>query len=180
MESRNPRNGAPMPHAPRGSARAYYRLHRVLARNRAWEALAGYLESHSRAFQAFGAAEEWSKRELFGCRMCGQCALPLTGYVCPMNCPKQLRNGPCGGVRGDGGCEVYPELQCVWVLAYERTSTTGHLQDLSMLHRPIDQRRQGESSWVNFWRGRDEAQAAEAVPGALPPIRPSAKATGSL
>ena len=45
---------------------------------------------------------------LFDCRMCGQCVLSSTGMSCPMNCPKSLRNGPCGGVRADGNCEVKP------------------------------------------------------------------------
>src|ERR1700675_4480665 len=52
---------------------------------------------------------------LFDCRMCGQCVLSSTGMSCPMNCPKQLRNGPCGGVRADGNCEVDPHMHCVWV-----------------------------------------------------------------
>ena len=43
---------------------------------------------------------------LFDCQMCGQCVLSSTGMSCPMNCPKQLRNGPCGGVRPNGHCEV--------------------------------------------------------------------------
>src|SRR5262249_28650003 len=63
---------------------------------------------------AFTETERVTKQTLFGCRMCGQCALPVTGYVCPMGCPKELRNGPCGGVGTDGGCEVYPEKRCVW------------------------------------------------------------------
>ena len=37
-----------------------------------------------------------------------------------MTCPKTLRNGPCGGVRADGGCEVKPEMRCVWLKGYER------------------------------------------------------------
>jgi len=56
---------------------------------------------------------------LFDCRMCGQCVLSSTGMSCPMNCPKELRNGPCGGVREDGFCEVKPEMRCVWVQAWE-------------------------------------------------------------
>ena len=88
--------------------------------------------------------------------MCGQCALPVTGYVCPMGCPKELRNGPCGGVGADGGCEVYPQMRCVWVEAYERAASQGQAADLRLLHLPIDHRRWGESSWLNYWQGRDE------------------------
>ena len=63
--------------------------------------------------------EKLVKGALFDCRMCGQCALSSTGMSCPMNCPKGLRNGPCGGVRANGNCEVYAEMPCVWVKAYE-------------------------------------------------------------
>lgn len=166
------------PLVPRRRAAGYYRLHRLLDRNSAYEQLGRALESSPRAYGAFRAAEEATKRALFGCRMCGQCALPLTGYVCPMTCPKQLRNGPCGGVRPDGGCEVDAELRCVWVAAHERAAQEGHDADLFRLHRPVDRRRIGESAWVNFWRGRDEAQTVEPVPGTRPSIRPR-PATGS-
>jgi hypothetical protein len=97
--------------------------------------------------------------------MCGQCALPMTGYACPMTCPKQLRNGPCGGVSADGGCEVYPEMRCVWLQGYERAVETGHTADFSVLQRPIDHRRFGESSWVNYWSGRDDYLSAAVAPG---------------
>ena len=52
--------------------------------------------------------EEPTKRLAFDCHMCGQCILHATGMTCPMTCPKNLRNGPCGGVRINGHCEVYP------------------------------------------------------------------------
>jgi hypothetical protein len=93
---------------------------------------------------------------LFGCRMCGQCALPVTGYSCPMGCPKELRNGPCGGVGPGGACEVYPEKRCVWVVGFERASSQGAAADLRRLQRPVDHRRWGESSWLNYWAGRDD------------------------
>jgi hypothetical protein len=104
----------------------------------------------------FTRAEGQTKASLFGCRMCGQCTLPVTGYVCPMGCPKELRNGPCGGVGADGCCEVYPERRCVWVEAYERAAAEGRAGDLRLLHRPPDHRRWGQSSWLNYWQGRDE------------------------
>ncbi len=42
-------------------------------------------------------AIECVKGPLFGCRMCGNCLLQETAFICPMECPKGLRNGPCGG-----------------------------------------------------------------------------------
>ncbi|MEO3798545.1 methylenetetrahydrofolate reductase C-terminal domain-containing protein [Nonomuraea sp. B1E8] len=72
---------------------------------------------------------------------CGQCALPDTGYTCP----KQLRNGPCGGVAADGRCEVHPDLVCVWVTAIERAQGAGHGADLDLLQRPVDHREWGQA-----------------------------------
>jgi hypothetical protein len=63
--------------------------------------------------------ERVAKSALFDCRMCGQCALITTGMACPMGCGKQMRNGPCGGVRADGHCEIDPAIRCVWVEAGE-------------------------------------------------------------
>jgi Methylene-tetrahydrofolate reductase C terminal len=131
-------------------------LHRVLERSRWWYALATVLERTPPLYRAFTWTEKLVKGALFGCRMCAQCALPTTAYACPMTCPKQLRNGPCGGVGADGSCEVYPGLRCVWLIAYERAESEGRVGDLRRLQRPIDQRKWGQSSWVNYWLGRDE------------------------
>ena len=62
--------------------------------------------------------EKIIKGFLFDCQMCGNCVLSSTGMACPMNCPKTLRNGPCGGVRANGNCEVKPEMKCVWFEAW--------------------------------------------------------------
>ena len=101
-------------------------------------------------------AEHAVKEPIWGCKMCGQCVLHDTGMTCPMTCPKTLRNGPCGGVRANGRCEVMPEMRCVWVKAYERSEQLpvwrGHLDDL---RPPVDQRLQGESAWINLVTGRD-------------------------
>jgi hypothetical protein len=146
----------PRPARPRPAAGATYRLGRWLRPNPAYRRLATWLERSPAALRAFTAAERRSKEKLFGCRMCGQCALPATGYACPMSCPKQLRNGPCGGVAPNGDCEVYPGWRCVWVIAYERADSAGHADDLARLQRPVDHRQTGASSWVNYWLGRDE------------------------
>ncbi|GIH92088.1 hypothetical protein Psi01_27180 [Planobispora siamensis] len=95
------------------------------------------------------------KGPVFDCRMCGQCVLHSTGMTCPMTCPKTLRNGPCGGVREDGRCEVDPSMRCVWLRAFERSRRLpwrGHFTDL---RPPVDNRLAGSSSWINLLTGRD-------------------------
>jgi hypothetical protein len=100
--------------------------------------------------------ERVTKEAIWDCRMCGQCILHSTGLSCPMRCPKNLRNGPCGGVLQDGGCEVVPEMRCVWVEAWEGSRRLPLWRD-HMLHvePPVDWRLQETSSWENLLTGRD-------------------------
>jgi hypothetical protein len=100
--------------------------------------------------------EHMVKKPIWGCEMCGQCVLHSTGMTCPMTCPKTLRNGPCGGVRPNGHCEVKPEMRCVWVKAYDRSERLplwrGHIDDV---RPPVDNTLHGTSSWLNLFSGRD-------------------------
>lgn len=105
--------------------------------------------------------EEWSKRQIFDCRMCGQCVLHLTGMSCPMTCPKNLRNGPCGGVRANGNCEVFPEMRCVWVEAYEGSLNMPRYGDEMMkLNPPVNQQLTDRSSWITQMTGEDQTVPA--------------------
>jgi hypothetical protein len=156
--------GAPHPVPPRLSARSAFRVAPLLRPHPLYRRLAAWLERRPRALRLFTAAERRGKEALFGCRMCGQCALPATAYACPMTCPKQLRNGPCGGVAPNGDCEVHPGERCVWLIAHERAAATGHEADLTLLQRPVDQRLRGRSSWVGYWLGRDEGLWTAAGP----------------
>jgi len=101
------------------------------------------------------AVERGVKGLLFDCRMCGQCILSSTGMSCPMNCPKNLRNGPCGGVRTNGHCEVRPEMKCVWVQAVAGAERIpGGPQALQNVQVAIDRRLWGKSSWLRVVRQR--------------------------
>ncbi|MCP4423213.1 MAG: hypothetical protein GY803_01845 [Chloroflexi bacterium] len=83
--------------------------------------------------------------------MCGQCILHSTGMTCSMTCPKNLRNGPCGGVRANGRCEVTPEMRCVWVVAYERSlAMPTYGNDLLDIQPPVNRQLEGTSSWINM------------------------------
>lgn len=96
------------------------------------------------------AVERNVKGLLFDCQMCGTCVLSSTGMSCPMNCPKQLRNGPCGGVRADGHCEVKPTMRCVWVQAWEGSRRMSEGDRITELQPPVDHRRRGSSAWLRL------------------------------
>jgi hypothetical protein len=108
------------------------------------------------------AAVEYAvKKPVFNCHMCGQCVLHSTGMTCPMNCPKQMRNGPCGGVRPNGHCEVKPEMRCVWTKAFERSQKLPLWQhEFNHLRPPVNNRLWGTSSWRNYFTKRDQETPA--------------------
>ncbi len=111
---------------------------------------------YDRLQRAILPAEDLAKKLMFDCRMCGQCILHSTGMTCPMTCPKHLRNGPCGGVRPNGHCEVKLKMKCVWVHAYERSlkmPVYGH--EIMVLQPPVNRNLQGTSAWVNMLTGAD-------------------------
>ena len=92
--------------------------------------------------------ERSAKSALFGCRMCGQCALSVTGMACPMGCAKEMRNGPCGGVRANGNCEVEPDMPCVWVKAWEGSRNMVHGDKILNVQKPVDQALRETSAWL--------------------------------
>ena len=98
------------------------------------------------------AIERAAKGVLFDCKMCGACALSVTGMACPMNCPKSLRNGPCGGVRADGGCEVTPEMPCVWIEANNGAARMRAGALPTKPNPPLEHQYTGRSSWLRVLR----------------------------
>ncbi len=121
---------------------------------------------YERIERPVASVERAVKGLLFDCRMCGQCVLSSTGMSCPMNCPKSLRNGPCGGVRANGNCEVKPDMRCVWVEAYQGSQRIpGGTLGMAQVQFPVDQRLQGRSSWLRVTR---EKSGDSAAPKAAP------------
>jgi Methylene-tetrahydrofolate reductase C terminal len=115
---------------------------------------------YGRIERPVAAVERAVKGFLFDCRMCGQCVLGSTGMSCPMNCPKELRNGPCGGVRADGCCEVDPQMKCVWVEAIEGSVRMGDGgAAVRVVQFAVDRRLADRSSWLEVARDKS-ARAA--------------------
>ena len=105
--------------------------------------------------------EKAIKGLMFDCQMCGKCALSSTGMSCPMNCPKSIRNGPCGGVRLDGQCEVKPEMRCVWVEAWRGSQEMRDSQAIRQVQIPVDNLLKGSSSWLRVVREQHAARETE-------------------
>ncbi len=104
---------------------------------------------YGRLDKFFLSIEKPIKGFLFDSRSCGQCTLGDTGMSCPMNCPKTMRNGPCGGVRADGNCEVKPDMPCVWVVAWEgKQRMKSSAQVIDFVLPPVDMRLQNTSAWL--------------------------------
>lgn len=133
-------------------AQALQRLYRTGARWAPALAPMARRVGERRAAAAVLPFERAGKAAFFDCRMCGQCVLGETGMACPMNCAKRMRNGPCGGVRGDGGCEVHPDMRCVWLQAADGRRSQGRASAAPMLP-PLDARRQGQSTWLRVIHG---------------------------
>ena len=128
-----------------GFERVFVALHPL------WKAI-GY----ERLEKPVALVEKAVKGLLFDCQMCGQCALSSTGMSCSMNCPKTLRNGPCGGVRADGHCEVKPEMRCVWVEAYAGSQRmVAGKEAIKVVQFAVDGRLKGKSSWLKVAREKN-------------------------
>jgi len=100
----------------------------------------------SLAESALIAVERVVKGNLFACSMCGNCILQETAFICPLRCPKGLRNGPCGSGTLDHCC-VDPLRPCVWQLIYRRADATGRMERLLEVQAPLDWSHVGRETW---------------------------------
>jgi methylenetetrahydrofolate reductase (NADPH) len=122
-------------------------------------------------------AEFAVKLPVFGCQECGNCVLGNMQHVCPQTCPKQLRNGPCGGTN-NGQCEVIPEQPCIWVKVYQRAKEANELELLKVYIPPPDRSLKGTSSWINYFLNKDSrpGHPKSDPPEPPPPVKEDSKA----
>ncbi len=90
--------------------------------------------------------EKMVKGPLFGCRMCGNCMLQETAFICPMECPKGARNGPCGGSTKEH-CYVDETRPCIWYRIYDRAFKMGREEMLLEVLPPLDWDKVGTETW---------------------------------
>ena len=90
--------------------------------------------------------ERMVKGPLFGCRMCGNCLLQETAFICPMECPKGARNGPCGGSTSEY-CYVDSTRPCIWYKIYDRAHKMNREDKLLEVLPPLDWDKTGVETW---------------------------------
>ncbi len=96
--------------------------------------------------RALAAVEKVIKGPMFGCRMCGNCLLQETAFICPMECPKGIRNGPCGGSTEEH-CYVDETRPCIWYKIYDRSFKMGREEILLEVLPPLDWDKVGTETW---------------------------------
>lgn len=126
---------------------------RDTAARRAMRAFFAWVDRHPTMNRLFERFEYYSKRSVFGCEACGNCVLGSMEYVCPQTCPKQMRNGPCGGTFM-GRCEVVDQA-CIWVSVYQRAEAADRVPTLKTFIPAPNRRLQGTASWINYFLNRD-------------------------
>ncbi len=94
------------------------------------------------------SVERLIKGPMFGCRMCGNCLLQETAFICPMECPKGERNGPCGGSTTEY-CYVDKTRPCVWYKIYDRAFRMGREEMLLEVLPPLDWDKTGGETWAD-------------------------------
>ena len=160
----------------------YQRLERLMITLDPVFAWIGY----NRVERPIAFVERGVKGLLFDCQMCGQCVLSSTGMSCPMTCPKQLRNGPCGGVRPGGYCEVRPQMKCAWCLAWDGATRMKGGDRIREVLPPVDRSLKGSSAWLRASREKaaklreSEDAAKTTVAMAFPAARKNEPSTAPL
>ncbi len=94
------------------------------------------------------------KIPLFRCQRCGECILSHTAFICSQRCPKRLRNGPCGGTRTAGFCEVYPDKKCIWYGIVGRSKWMGRTAFLRRMEKIHNWDLEKTSAWLNVFTKR--------------------------
>jgi methylenetetrahydrofolate reductase (NADPH) len=112
------------------------------------------------------SVERLVKGPLFGCRMCGNCLLQETAFICPMECPKGERNGPCGGSTSEY-CYVDKTRACVWYKIYERAFKLHREELLLEVLPPLDWDKTGGETWADVFHQIQKVGATKFFGGLL-------------
>lgn len=118
----------------------------ILTPGRRWQPPYSPFQNKPFAQRLLQGVEFAIKGPLFGCRMCGNCLLQETAFICPMECPKGARNGPCGGSTEEH-CYVDETRPCIWYQIYDRAFRLRRQEILLEVLPPLDWDKVGGETW---------------------------------
>jgi methylenetetrahydrofolate reductase (NADPH) len=116
--------------------------------------------------RALASLEKAVKGPLFGCRMCGNCLLQETAFICSMECPKGVRNGPCGGSTPEH-CYVDETRPCMWYEIYDRAFKMGREELLLEVLPPLDWEKVGTETWGDVTRQVKKVGTGKVISGLM-------------
>jgi methylenetetrahydrofolate reductase (NADPH) len=118
----------------------------VFTPGRRWQPPFYSFKRESFGKRVLASVEKIVKGPLWGCRMCGNCLLQETAFICSMECPKGLRNGPCGGSTVEH-CYVDETRPCVWYKIFDQAYKLGRQEILLEVLPPLDWDKVGGETW---------------------------------
>ena len=118
----------------------------IITPGRRWQPAYYPFRKTSLSEKVFTWLERTVKGPFWGCRMCGNCTLQETAYICAMACPKGIKNGPCGGSSPEG-CYVDTSRPCIWYAIYDKSFKTGKEELLLEVLPPLDWEKVGLEQW---------------------------------
>jgi hypothetical protein len=139
---------------------------------RRWQPPFAAFKHEPLAQRMLASLERTVKGPMFGCRMCGNCLLQETAFICPMECPKGARNGPCGGSTSEH-CYVDETRPCIWYKIYERSFAMGREEKLLEVLPPLDWDKVGTETWMDVVDQVRKVGVSKVVSGLVTKIRSS-------
>jgi len=123
----------------------------IFTPGRRWQPAFAPFKRDTLGNRSLAAIERLIKGPMFGCRMCGNCLLQETAFICSMECPKGIRNGPCGGSTEEH-CYVDETRPCIWYQIYDRSFKMGREEKLLEVLPPLDWEKVGTETWGDVFR----------------------------
>ncbi len=138
----------------------------LLTPGRRWQPPFYPFKRESFGNRALETLELTVKGPVWGCRMCGNCLLQETAFICPMECPKGIRNGPCGGSTEER-CYVDETRPCIWYEIYDRAFKLHREEMLLEVLPPLDWEKVGGETWGDVIRQIRKAGVGKVASGLL-------------
>lgn len=138
----------------------------LLTPGRRWQPAYYTFHKQSIRDRFFNNVEMLYKGPMWGCRQCGNCLLQETAFICPMECPKGLRNGPCGGSTPEH-CYVDETRPCIWYRIYDKSFKAGTQEKLMEVLPPLDWDMVGEEQVGGLIRQVKKVGVSKVISGML-------------